>query len=75
MYYFHMHTSGQEIQYAIEQGFSMIEQHLIEWDVVLWTYVLYYKDKQYVLDVDNIADAYDRFEFIKHGLQRHEENV
>jgi len=53
----------------------MDEQHLIEWDVKLWTYVLYYKGKQYVLNVNNIAEAYERFELIKYGLEKNEDTV
>ena len=46
----------------------MDKQHLIEWDVVLWTYVLYYNDIKYVLNVDNISEAYEKFELIRAGI-------
>ena len=50
----------------------MDKQHLIEWDVVLWTYVLYYNDIKYVLNVDNISEAYEKFELIQLGMRQTE---
>ena len=43
----------------------MCEEPLIEWDVKLWTYVIYYKGKKYELGISNIREAYERFELIK----------
>jgi hypothetical protein len=37
-----------------------MKESTIEWDVKLWTYVLYYKGKPYPLYVDNIRHAHDR---------------
>ena len=48
----------------------MDKQHLIEWDVELWTYVLYYDNKKYVLNVDDISKAYEKFELIQSGVRQ-----
>jgi hypothetical protein len=48
----------------------MDKQHLIEWDVELWTYVLYYDNKKYVLNVSDIRKAYEKFELIQSGVRQ-----
>lgn len=53
----------------------MFQQHIIEWDVKLWTYVLSYKGKQYVLNVNSISKAYELFELIKYKLEKNENTI
>ena len=37
-----------------------MRDYRIEWDVKLWTYVLHYRGEKYTLNVDCVAQAYER---------------
>ena len=50
-----------------------MRDYQIEWDVKLWTYVLHYQGEKYMLNVDCVAQAYERAQLKLIQLQREHE--
>ena len=50
-----------------------MRDYRIEWDVKLWTYVLHYRGEKYTLNVDCVAQAYERSQLKLIQLQREHE--
>jgi hypothetical protein len=52
-----------------------MQEYLIEFDVPLWTYVLYYQGQKYVLNTLNIVKAKELAEIKLLYLKRQETNA